>query len=561
MRSLPVLLLLAPLLVLVPGCEQPDQADDSEPLDVEALRQRLRIRMEAERLGLDGLKAQDEAVQSAALVLQFYEERRFDPIWIGPRGPKASVDSLLSALRRADRDGLSPNGYHTETIARLHEEIGNQVMEGVGPLSDLELLCTDAFLLYGAHLLTGRVSPTELRPTWTLPARQADLLQMLETSAGVGSISQVYRSLRPTEPEYTALAGALQRYRRIAASGGWPTLTEGPTLREGDQDERVAILRQRLQTTGDFSAETPETPRQFDASLREAVRAFQERHGLEADGVVGSATRAALNVPAAERIQQLIVNLERWRWMPQDLGRRHIIVNIAGFHLRVVENGEEVLSMPVIAGRPYRETPVFSGEMSYLVLNPYWHVPHSIAVNDKLPKIKKDPDYLARQQFKVFRGWGADATPIDPSTVEWDSLSQNNFPYRLRQEPGPLNALGRVKFIFPNRHSVYLHDTPTQGLFAQAERSFSSGCIRLEQPMELADYLLAEQPEWSPERIQSVVQTSTSERSVPLHEKVPVHLQYWTAWADEDGTVHFRNDVYQRDEAVRWALAASPSGE
>lgn len=214
--------------------------------------------------------------------------------------------------------------------------------------------------------------------------------------------------------------------------------------------------------------------------------------------------------------------------MPQNLERRHVIVNSAGFQLRVVEDGEDVLRMGAITGRPYRQTPVFSGEISYLVFNPYWNVPHSITTKDKLPEIKKDPDYIARQRFEVLQG-GTDARPIDPATVDWSRLWTSNLPYRLNQKPGPMNALGQVKFMFPNSHRVYLHDTPTRGLCAPAERSFSSGCVRGEKPMELAEYLLADQEQWSADRIEAVLKTLTADRSVSLRERVPVHLQYWTA--------------------------------
>jgi murein L,D-transpeptidase YcbB/YkuD len=255
------------------------------------------------------------------------------------------------------------------------------------------------------------------------------------------------------------------------------------------------------------------------------------------------------------------VNLERLRWLPDNLGRRHVLVNIAAAELQLVENGEETLSMRVVTGRPYRQTPVFSGEISYLVFNPYWHVPHSIATRDQLPEIQKDRSYLDRLQLKVFQGWGTNAQPIDPSTIDWASLSQNRFPYRIRQEPGPHNALGRVKFMFPNPHSVYLHDTPSRGLFAKAERTFSSGCIRLERPIELAEHLLSDHAQWSPQRIQSVLKNPSAEQSVSLRTRVPVHLQYWTAWADADGTIHFRNDAYQRDGAVLKALNATAPTE
>jgi murein L,D-transpeptidase YcbB/YkuD len=292
-----------------------------------------------------------------------------------------------------------------------------------------------------------------------------------------------------------------------------------------------------------------------DTALHEAVQRFQERHGLTVDGAVGPATRAALNVPVEERIEQITLNLERWRWLPADLGRLHVRVNIAGFDLRVVEEGTDRLQMRVVAGRAYRQTPVFSDQISYLVLNPYWHVPHSIAVKDKLPDFRRDPSLVSKLGYEVFRGWGADATPIDPSTIDWNAVSASSFPYRLRQRPGPQNALGQVKFMFPNAHSIYLHDTPSRALFGQAERNFSSGCIRVEHPLDLAAVLLRHNEGWTRERIESTVGNDT-EKTVVLPEKVPVHLLYWTAWATADGPVHFRRDVYDRDEAVHSALAA-----
>jgi len=220
--------------------------------------------------------------------------------------------------------------------------------------------------------------------------------------------------------------------------------------------------------------------------------------------------------------------------------------------------------MRVVVGRPYRQTPVFSDQISYLVFSPFWNVPHSLATRDKLPEFQRDPSAVSRQGFQVFRGWSAQAQPIPPSTIDWSSLSASNFPYRLRnfpyrlrQNPGPGNALGQVKFMFPNAHNVYLHDTPTRSTFGQAERGFSSGCIRLEHPMELAEHLLSDTPGWDRERIRRSAGRD-SEVTVVLNERVPVHLLYWTSWADADGTVHFRNDIYDRDDNLRAALKAAP---
>jgi murein L,D-transpeptidase YcbB/YkuD len=287
-----------------------------------------------------------------------------------------------------------------------------------------------------------------------------------------------------------ALKTALRDYRSIVANGGWPTIPDGPTLARDSTGARIKALRERLALTGDLPgplSRSNAAPREFNERVETAVISFQKRHGLPADGLVDSETLAALNVPAEERVHQLIVNLERYRWMPESLGSRHILVNIAAAELQVVEDGTEKISMRVVTGRSFRQTPFFSGDISYLVLNPFWHVPHSIATEDKLPKIKRNPSYLQQQNMKVFRGWGANETPVDPSTINWSRLSAENFPYRLRQDPGPYNALGRIKFMFPNRHSVYLHDTPRRGDLDQADRTFSSGCIRGEHPIDLAE--------------------------------------------------------------------------
>ncbi len=542
------------IVLLLPGLSHAQPAASSNTL-TEDVREHIRTRVEAERRGLEPFDVRDGGIHTSASVMPFYENRNFAPVWIDSDGPTAAVDSLLAALRQADREGLNPRDYHVETISSLQRKRRTAETPSPRRLSDLELLCTDAFFLYTSHLLSGHVSATKITPSWNVPHRQADLRQLLTDVSKSGTVADALASVRPQQPEYDALVGALQRYRTYAADGGWPPVPDGPTLKQGASDDRVVRLRERLAVTDDrISADSSST--EFDAALHEAVLRFQERHGLDTDGVVGPATRKALNVSARERVQQLLVNLERWRWLPGTLGPRHVLVNIAAAELQLVENGEETLTMRVVTGRPYRQTPVFSDEISYLVFNPYWHVPHSIATRDQLPEIQKDRSYLDRLQLKVFQGWGTNAQPVDPSAIDWARLSQNHFPYRIRQEPGPHNALGRVKFMFPNRHNVYLHDTPSRGLFAKAERTFSSGCIRLERPIELAEHLLSDHPQWSPQRIQSVLKTPSAEQSVPLRTRVPVHLQYWTAWADPDGTVHFRNDVYQRDGAVLKALNA-----
>ena len=524
------------------------------------VRTHLRLRIEAARAGSTGaMTVAGEQVLARPAVARYYQAAGFDPAWTGPDGPTPQADSLLAVLRDAPLDGLRADDYHAATIDSLARHLRAQRRAGSSMdaqvLADFELLCTDAFLLYGAHLVGGRVDPVQVVPTWNLDRQQQNLVAHLRTALQGGTIRATLWALRPPQPEYAAFRRALARYRAHADEGGWPTVPEGPTLQERARDERVPRLRRHLRVTGDLTAGRPPDPRLFDAGLRRAVARFQERHGLAIDGVVGPATRAALNVPVADRLQQIEVNLERWRWMPRSLGDPHVLVNVADFWLRVVEGDRHALQMRVVVGTQYRQTPIFSDEISYLVFNPYWHVPRRIAVEDKLPDFRRNPALVSRLGFEVLDGWGADATAVDPATIAWDRLSTSHFPYRLRQKPGPTNALGQVKFMLPNSYNVYLHDTPTRSLFDETERPFSSGCIRVEHPVDLALYLLGPNGGWTRERIDEVL-TGDTERAVVLRRKVPVHLLYWTAWMEDADTVHFRKDVYGRDGAVARALAA-----
>lgn len=529
------------------------------PKSTDDIQELLRVRIEAAQNGApEALVVAERGLHAEDALIHYYQQEGFRPAWVGSRGPVRLADSLLKILREADRDGLRPADYHVTLIDSLLSHLRNKAGAGepldARRLTDFELLCTDAFLLYGAHLRTGRVDPAEVIPSFEVTQPNGNVVEHLRRAVGRTSVRTAFSRLRAPQPEYATLRRALARYRQLEQQGGWPTLPDGPKLEAGVEDPRVPALRWRLRLTGDLQTEGSPTDSLFyDEQLARGVSDFQERHGLEADRVVGPATRAALNVPASARVEQIRVNMERWRWLPRDLGNPHVVVNLAGFWLRVVEDGTTALRMRVITGQPYRQTPVFSGEISYLVFSPYWHIPHSIAVEDKLPEFKKNPDVVSKLGYEVLQGWGAGAQTIDPTSIDWSAYSQSNFPYRLRQRPGPQNALGHVKFMFPNRHSVYLHDTPSQALFDRASRSFSSGCIRVEKPAELAQFLLRDKTEWTNDSIRAAMGRDT-EQTVVLDKNVPVHLLYWTAWADPGDEIHFRNDVYNRDGAVLTAL-------
>jgi murein L,D-transpeptidase YcbB/YkuD len=498
-----------------------------------------------------------EVIYSTTLLPVFYEKRGYDPAWGGNYGPFSFVDSLLAEIKEANLEGLSAVDYHLDEIQSTLRKIRRtqQKQHRLNPyiLVDLDLLLTDAFLIYASHLLAGKVNPEIIDAEWIAYRREADLAQLLESAVETGQIEKALKSLLPPQPGYKRLRDALARYRWIVSKGGWKPIPEGPPMKSGDQGTRVVLLCERLLATDDLTSMKTGIPDLYSNEVERAVRRFQERHGLEITGVVDSVTLAELNVTAAERIRQIELNMERWRWLPLHLGQRHILINIANFKLDVVENEQVILTMLAVVGNQFRRTPVFSDMLTYLVFNPYWNITPNMAIQDILPQVLKDPTYLENQRIKVLQGWGADASEVDPNSIDWAIVDRNNFPYRFRQEPGPLNALGRIKFMFPNKFNVYLHDTPSRGFFLKSRRDFSSGCIRIERPVELAEYLLREDPKWTKKEILATIESS-KETTVKLPLAIPIHLLYWTAWADDYGMIHFRNDIYGRDKLVYEAL-------
>jgi murein L,D-transpeptidase YcbB/YkuD len=526
---------------------------------------RVRDRIEGRmRGGLtdQGLLCHGERICGLRVIPSFYRDRNFEPAWINGGGLRPTVQWIVGYIERIDQEGLNPADYHLAAIKRLMHELSAQPFPPEEYRTprwvDLDLILTDAFLLLGSHLSGGRIDPETLHTDWLINENTIDMMAFLHTTESRDQMESALRGLVPVHEGYKGLKAGLRHMRELERDGGWPRIQTRDTIKPGERNDSVAIIRRRMQISGDLPVSDsgdrpPEAADNYDDALASAIRRFQKRHGLAADGIVGQRTREALNATAAQRIRQIELNLERWRWLPRHLGERRIEVNTADFNLRVMEGANKVLAMRVVVGRPARRTPVFSTTMSYMVLNPYWNVPRTIAVKDILPKLADDVDYLLKQRFKVFSDWQEDASEIDPRTIVWQNYNEDYFPLMLRQEPGENNALGRIKFIFPNKFAVYLHDTPQRSQFRRVQRDFSSGCIRLENAPALANYLLADDPLWSPDKLRRVFDRG-QRRVIRIQRPITVHLLYMTAWVDEDGTLQFRNDIYGRDRKLSAAL-------
>ena len=502
-----------------------------------------------------------ESICTAPLIPLFYQKRAFKPAWSQDGQLNAHATELVAAITNADAEGLRPADYHLFSINFLFSKLERLQGEGqllaTEELVDLDLLLTDAFLLYGSHLLNGRINPEAILNQWTRDDHTTDHAAILKEALSSQDITTTLLELRPPHEGYRRMRTALIDLRSIAQKGGWPVVGTGFYLRKGMRHRRVYALRQRLILSGDYDSSEITTGNIFDEELAAAVHRFQQRHGLKVDGIVGPATLAALNIPVERRVRQIELNMERWRWIPHNLGRRYIQVNIANFSLQAIENSKKVLGMRVVVGKPHRSTPVFSDTVEYLIFNPYWYLPTTIIVEDTVPDILKNPDYLAEKKIKVFAAGTNQTQELDPATIDWTAITKKNLPYKLRQEPGSGNVLGRVKFMFPNKYSVYLHDTPSQQLFQKTARDFSSGCIRVEKPVELASYLLGDDPLWTRENILTSMK-SGKRQLVNLPEKIPIYILYRTAWVDEEGKLNFRKDIYDRDILLAAALDGIP---
>lgn len=478
------------------------------------------------------LRLQGATVVCSQALAQFYQKRCFLPAWSEPN----AVEDLIRAIRTSTEDGLSPEDYHLAAL----EILSGQKEEQSSPqfLAERDLIMTDAILRLSYNLLYGKVDPRTLFPDWSLSriGPEVDLSKIIQEAIDTGQITAMLENLRPKNPYYLQLKQALADYRAIAAQGGWPRIPAGRVLKKGIKDRRLPTVRSRLAVTADLEASLASNPSQvYDEETSQAVRRFQNRHGLEPTGIIDAPTLEALNTPVEQRLDQIRVNLERARWALRDPpGSSQVVVDIAAFTLSYAGPAGQ-WSTKVVVGKPYSKTPLIGSKIDKISFNPNWTVPQSISEAELLPKLKKNPTYLRTHHFRLV----------------------SRQPLQIVQEPGPWNALGRVKFTFPNDYDVYLHDTPSRQLFGESTRTFSHGCIRVENALDLAVYLLDDR-KWNRDRINRVIGSRKTD-TVALKEPVPIFIVYRTVNLLPDGRVVFRPDVYQRDFAVLGALQRSPS--
>ncbi|WP_339680811.1 L,D-transpeptidase family protein [uncultured Hyphomonas sp.] len=465
----------------------------------------------------------------------FLSNAQADQVW-----SDVNRAALIAELGTLSAHGLEPAHYH---LARLKTDDLTA--------AERDQIATDAWMSAAAHMLSGKLDPVSLKPEWTADTRDADFATVLAYALATGTISGSLEQFAPIQSDYTLLKADLARLRQHSALP-IARVSEGDPLKPGMESARARQVQVRLIEMGLLEADT--LSGQMDDTTVSAVKALQAQEGLEEDGIVGAATLRALNRDDQTRIDQIRANMERWRWLPADLGRRHVRANIAGFDVTTYEDGVPQAIRAIIVGNPKRKTPIFSDQIDYIVFNPWWETPSSIARADKLPLFQKDPGAVKRQGFEIRDSAGR---VVPPSSVDWKSYTASNFPYRIRQAPGPQNALGQVKIMFPNAHNVYLHDTPNRDLFSLKQRALSSGCVRTKDPIGLAEWLLSDTEGWDRAAIDQAVATGKETRA-DLAEPVPVHIVYFTAVPNGCGGVRYLDDIYERDSAVLTGLDTEP---
>jgi murein L,D-transpeptidase YcbB/YkuD len=490
---------------------------------------------------------------AVSLLAEFYELSGYQPVWTDPE----YALQMLALLRDSELEGLNPADYHYATLQKLRAEYQEPWSDKDQLRAQAEMLLTDGILLYARHLIQGKVDPRTLDDSWNYTRLEFDperaATQLLE-AVRKRKVAETLEAMKPDLAFYRLMKHALVDYRRRAAEETFVPVPENKVLRLGDNHPNVTALRRRLKQMGYLPASASEAP-QFDQQLQQAVRRMQRDNALDIDGIVGEQGFALMNLTYEQRIDRLRVNMDRLRWISQDISPDFIVVNIAGFELYYIQDGALRWTTPVMVGTIDTRTPIFQARLKYLEFNPTWNAPRSIVGRSLLPKFRANPQYVVDKGYRLLDRQGR---PVDPLSLDWSGYTAANFPYRVVQMPGPANAMGQVKFMFPNRHAVYLHDTPSRSLFSRSQRAFSAGCIRVKEPLELARVLLDDPGRWSASQIQTLVDSGAPRQNLQMQRDVDVMLMYWTVSPVDGERLRFSADIYGLDPAALQALDAQP---
>jgi len=486
------------------------------------------------------------AWRDAQSLYYFYGERHFEPLWLdqskdGSVAFSPAAQKIIAIFKNAEAEGLRPQDYLTPAI--------DVTTAGTDPrsLAELETAFSAAVVRYATHIHTGRIRPSDVSPNLDIQPKQIDESALLMRLAQTDAPAKIFAELEPKHREFLALKAALAKFDDTSAPRPEP-VRDGQLLKVGMTDPRVPVIRTRLELP------VPQTdPYYYDDALFEAVKVFQAKLGLEDDGVIGPATIAAFNGGNAVTRADIVANMERWRWMPEDLGDFNVLVNIPEYRLAIQRKGEEIYTTRVVVGTAKNQTPIFSDMIRHIVVNPYWNVPSSIVEGEIAPAVLRNPSYIDSQNMELLYN----GSVVSSYSVNWAMVSPQNFPFKVRQRPGDGNALGRIKFLFPNKHDVYLHDTPSKSLFSRGARAFSHGCVRVQNPMEFAEALLANEPVLNRAKLESMF--GANERWVNPEYQIPVHLTYFTLRVTEDGTINSFADVYGHNERLIQLMNADNS--
>lgn len=521
------------------------------PTAQETIQDQIRLKLENIHPG-DRLDIRDQNLGSSDEIYAFYSGRDFAEAWSSQGILTELAYELRFEIRQAKFDGLNPQHYHLRMIdtffTTFESNKKNKVANDPAELVDLDLLLSDAFFQLSAHLERGKVDPSKLKSTWEISQKPQKMNYSMLLSTAMES-GDIRRNLEKLYPQFTIYKRGREVIRTLdekskSDSLDWRPLKIDKTIKLGESDNAIPLIRERLQFWGYLDSRESENPKVYDSLLFLGIQKFQHKNGMEPDGALGKNTIAGINNSPTDLMNRAAVNLERLRWLPDTVKEAEfILVNIANYQLDYINKLDTLFSSRVIVGKSYHASPIFSAQMSYIVFSPYWNIPPSITKNEIMPAVRKNPNYLSQKNMEVVTNSGK---PVDPGSINWSAKS---FPYMIRQKPGGSNSLGLVKFMFPNKHSVYIHDTPSRSLFEREDRALSHGCIRLQNPADFAKILLSDMPGWTEEKIQESMHR-TSEQIVSLKRKIPVILVYLTFWADSKGQANFRQDIYNRDEEV-----------